>query len=142
MKVSHAARLAWMGGGFLSVGLAVAGILLPLLPTTPFVLLAAYCFARCSPRLHGWLLAHQTFGPLITNWQRERAIPRRAKLAAYGASAGTIVLSVALAVPTHLVALQVLALGASTIFVASRPEPRIPATAASPENDRPDGTDC
>ena len=59
-----------------------AGVVLPLLPATPFVLLSAYCFARSSPRLHGWLLAHKLFGPLIRNWEQHRAISPRAKLLA------------------------------------------------------------
>lgn len=60
--------------GCLSLGTGILGILLPLLPTTPFVLLAAALFARSSPRFHGWLLGHRYFGPLIQDWQRHRAI--------------------------------------------------------------------
>jgi len=62
--------------------LGVIGIFLPLLPTTPFMLLAAACFARSSRRFHGWLLANPTFGPLIREWERHRSIPRRTKLTA------------------------------------------------------------
>ncbi|CAM3687328.1 Inner membrane protein YbaN [Vibrio aerogenes CECT 7868] len=60
--------------GFLSLGLGVLGIFLPLLPTTPFVLLASACFMRSSPRFHRWLLNHAVFGPVIKNWQTRRAI--------------------------------------------------------------------
>ena len=60
--------------GCLSLGTGILGILLPLLPTTPFVLLAAALFARSSPRFHGWLLGHRYFGPLIQDWRRHRAI--------------------------------------------------------------------
>ena len=71
-----------VGAGALCVALGVIGIFLPLLPTTPFMLLAAACFARSSRRFHGWLLANRTFGPLIREWEQHRSIPRRTKLTA------------------------------------------------------------
>lgn len=71
-----------IGTGSLCVLLGVIGIFLPLLPTTPFMLLAAACFARSSRRFHDWLLANRTFGPLIREWEQHRSIPRRTKLTA------------------------------------------------------------
>ena len=68
--------------GFLFLGLAVIGIVLPLLPATPFLLLAAWFFARSSERWHSWLLANPTFGPLIGNWEQRRCVTRRTKLVA------------------------------------------------------------
>lgn len=65
--------------GLLCVVLGVIGIVLPLLPTTPFLLLAAACFARSSPRFHAWLLGHRWFGPPIRDWQQQRAIRPRIK---------------------------------------------------------------
>ena len=70
----------WIGIGF--VGLAALGALLPLLPTTPFLILAAACFARSSERWHKWLLQNPQFGPLIHQWQTERTIPLRSKILA------------------------------------------------------------
>ncbi|SFR56092.1 hypothetical protein SAMN05216203_1383 [Marinobacter daqiaonensis] len=67
---------------YCSLGLGVAGIALPLLPTTPFVLLAAWLASRSSPAFNEWLLGHRTFGPIIENWRERRAVPMRAKLAA------------------------------------------------------------
>lgn len=61
-------------GGWLSFILGAVGVVLPVLPTTPFMLLAAACFAKTSPRFHRWLLANRVFGPLIKNWQAERYI--------------------------------------------------------------------
>ena len=55
-------RIALLGAGFLALGLAVVGAILPVMPTTPFVLLAAYCFARSSTRWHGWLTTNRLFG--------------------------------------------------------------------------------
>ncbi|ENY71603.1 hypothetical protein G114_12328 [Aeromonas diversa CDC 2478-85] len=65
--------------GWLSLITGVIGIVLPLLPTTPFVLLAAALFARSSPRFHAWLLDHRYFGPLILDWQQHRGIRRSAR---------------------------------------------------------------
>ena len=68
--------------GLLFVGLAVLGMFLPVLPTTPLLLLALACFARSSERLHGWLLSHRVFGPFLKHWQETRSMPRRAKIGA------------------------------------------------------------
>jgi len=69
----------WSVLGMLFVALGLFGVFLPLLPTTPFMLLAAYCFSKGSPRLHNWLLAHPIFGELIINWQQYGVIAKRAK---------------------------------------------------------------
>lgn len=76
--------------GLIFVGLAILGVILPILPTTPFLLVAAACFAKSSPRLQRKLLANKTFGPLIHEWQQHRCIPRKAKRVALL----TIILSV------------------------------------------------
>lgn len=68
--------------GLVCVALAGLGVALPGLPTTPFLLLAAACFAKSSPYLHGKLLNNRIFGPLIFHWQKNRSIPRKAKIIA------------------------------------------------------------
>ncbi|MCE0811133.1 DUF454 family protein [Buttiauxella sp. A2-C1_F] len=65
--------------GWLAVVLATLGVVLPLLPTTPFLLLAAWCFAHSSPRFHHWLLYRSWFGSYIRHWQDHRALPPGAK---------------------------------------------------------------
>ncbi len=75
-------RLVWLALGFLCIALGVIGALLPLMPTTIFLILAAGCFARSSPRLEARLLAHPRFGPLVQGWRDTGAIPMRAKIAA------------------------------------------------------------
>jgi uncharacterized membrane protein YbaN (DUF454 family) len=65
--------------GVFFVGLAILGVVLPILPTTPFLLVAAACFAKSSPEMQRRLLANKTFGPMIHDWQKYRSIPRKAK---------------------------------------------------------------
>ena len=65
--------------GFVLLALASIGVVLPLLPTTPFVLLAAACFAKSSPKLHQKLLNHRIFGPIIQKWELERCVSRKTK---------------------------------------------------------------
>ena len=72
----------WMIFGVLFLLIGAVGVALPLLPTTPFVLAAAACFARSSPRMHAWLLASRVFGPVVSNWENKKCIPLRAKLLA------------------------------------------------------------
>lgn len=75
-------RGLFLGLGFVFVGLGFVGAFLPVLPTTPFLILAAACFARSSMHFENWLLNHPRFGPLLTDWRSRGAIPRKAKLAA------------------------------------------------------------
>jgi len=66
--------------GLLFTGLALIGIFLPLLPTTPLLLVAVGCFAKSSEKLHDWIMTHNTFGPLIRQWHETRSMPRKAKV--------------------------------------------------------------
>ncbi len=65
--------------GILFTALGIIGAFLPLMPTTVFLILAAGCFARSSPRLEAWILSHPRFGPLVANWRKDGVIPRPAK---------------------------------------------------------------
>lgn len=65
--------------GWICVVLGMIGAFLPLLPTTPFLLLASACFMRGSPRLNHWLLSHPQFGPVLENWHRHRSVSPRVK---------------------------------------------------------------
>jgi len=110
--------------GIACTALAVAGVVVPLLPTTPFLLLAAACFARSSQRLHGWLLTHALFGTLLSDWERLGAIRRRAKIIASVMMIGLVAYPlIALEFP---IVLKIVAAGsvvAVLLFLWTRPEP-------------------
>ncbi|MBS0489642.1 MULTISPECIES: YbaN family protein [unclassified Phenylobacterium] len=109
-----------LGLGF--TGLGIAGAFLPLLPTTVFLILAAGCFARSSPRLEAWILNHKQFGPLVRDWRAHGAIPRKAKVLACAGMAGGFVIFFLSAHPATWLALAVAgALGLCAAFVVSRP---------------------
>lgn len=80
--------------GSLALVLGVIGVFLPGLPTTPFVLLAAACYARASAPFYRWLIANPTFGPLIIEWRRHRSIPFRIKLIAITLMSLTVSVSI------------------------------------------------
>lgn len=94
--VSRAVRAMLVVVGTLCVVLGVIGILLPVLPTTPFLLLAAACYARASERFYRWLLGNPTFGPTIREWRRHRSIAYRTKVVAIAMMSITIAFSIAL----------------------------------------------
>lgn len=121
--LTRGARLAWLLVGFVALALGAIGIALPLLPTTPFVLVAAVAFARSSERLHGWLVNHDVFGSLIDNWHRYGAISKRAKVISVVSMAAVLVVSVVMAVPAVVIVVQLVVLGAAALFILTRPEP-------------------
>jgi uncharacterized membrane protein YbaN (DUF454 family) len=75
-------RIVFLALGWLFVGLGVIGAFLPVMPTTPFLLLAVACFARSSPRLESWLMNHRQFGPPLRDWRERGAISLKAKATA------------------------------------------------------------
>ena len=77
---SRAVRYTFIAVGILSLVLGIVGIVTPILPTTPFILLSGFCFARGSERLHDWILSHRYFGPMIIAFRDERRIPLKVKI--------------------------------------------------------------
>ncbi|MEM7090999.1 MAG: YbaN family protein [Pseudomonadota bacterium] len=114
-------RYLWAGLGLICVALAAIGIFLPLLPTVPFLLLAAFFFARSSERMHSWLMAHRVFGPMIDDWNRSGAIRRPAKLASTASVAAVFLISLFVGVPTYVLGIQAAVLGCVLIFIWTRP---------------------
>lgn len=121
--LTRAARLTWLVIGLLSLALGALGIALPLLPTTPFVLLAAVAFARSSNTLHEWLINHDIFGSLIDNWRQYGAISRRAKILSVVSMAVILAISLAIAAPVAVIVVQAVVLGGVALFILTRPLP-------------------
>ena len=96
---SRVQRVLLLAVGHLSVALAVLGVFLPLLPTTPFLLVAAACYMRASARFYNWLLNNRVFGPMIIDWRRYRAIRLRHKVIAVALIVLTIGSSVVFFIP-------------------------------------------
>ena len=115
-------RVFWLLSGLLFLGLGALGAVLPLLPTTPFVLLAAYSFARSSPRLNTWLRTHGTFGPLIHNWEQHKAISRRTKWIAVLTILAMPVLTLFIGAPLWALITQIIILAAVATFIVTRPD--------------------
>ena len=115
-------QLLWLIAGCLALVLGVIGIVTPLLPTVPFLLLAALSFSKSSERLHNWLLTHPKLGPPIAAWSERRAISTRAKRLSAASMLASVILSLALGVPTNAGLLQVAAILAATLFIWTRPD--------------------
>lgn len=114
-------RPLWLAAGALSAGIGLIGIVVPLLPTTPLMILAAACFARSSPRLHDWLWNHRVFGPAIRDWRQYRAISPFAKRASVGAMVAAFGISVLLGVKLWALLLQAMVLTVMGGWILTRP---------------------
>ncbi len=121
---SRWARWALIGLGTIFVGLGVLGAILPLLPTTPFLLLAAACYARGSVRFYRWLLNNRFFGPSIRAWRRDRSMPAKAKRTAIILVVVTFGITVGFFVTGLLARVLLVLLAAGIILILIR----IPAT--------------
>ena len=119
-------RWGWWLLAYASLGLGLVGVLLPGLPTVPFVLLAAFAAARGSSRLHARLAAHPQFGPMIRDWERERAVSRRAKRVAIGSMAVCALLLFLTAPKWWMAAIGTGFMACVGAWLWCRPEPRQP----------------
>lgn len=118
----HTRRLPWLLVAWISVGLGAVGALLPVMPTTPFLLIAAWAAPKGSPKLHCWLREHRHFGPLLHAWHTRRAVPRRAKWLTPALLAGSLILMrLAGVAPVVMLALAGL-FSAVTLYLFSRPD--------------------
>ncbi len=116
-------RLVCLVLGWIAVGFGLLGMVLPVLPTTPFILLAAFLFARGSPRARAWLVGHAWFGPHIRNWEAKGAISTGAKRLAVLMMVAVFVISLLLGLTWWILLIQFLCMGAAASFVLTRPVP-------------------
>ncbi|MEM1419972.1 MAG: YbaN family protein [Pseudomonadota bacterium] len=116
-------RILWLFLGLIALLLGLIGAVLPLLPTTPFVLVALFAFARSSPRLHAWLVNHPRLSTSIRNWNEEGAISWQAKRSGLFAMVLALLISWALGVSVTGLILQALVLACAAAFILSRPTP-------------------
>ncbi len=114
-------RVFWLISGFFCLGLGLIGVVLPLLPTVPFMLLATFCFARSSERLHDWLVHHPTFGPAIRDWHESGAISLKAKRLATVMVGGVYLISIMMGLRPLLLVIQGITLVAVLTFLWTRP---------------------
>lgn len=110
----------WLLLGLVATSAGIAGIVLPLVPTTPFLLLAAYCFARSSPVLHEWLVTHPALGRPIVDWQQNRAISRNTKATSVVVMLLALAGSVWAGFPPWILGTQALAMTAAAAFILTR----------------------
>jgi uncharacterized membrane protein YbaN (DUF454 family) len=121
--VDSGIRVFWLLAGLMSVAIGAVGVVLPLLPTTPFLLIAAFAFARSSARLDNWLREHRSFGPLINNWYRDGSIDRKVKRVAIIVILMTPVITWLFGAPLWIIVCQIVVLSAAAVFILTRPLP-------------------
>lgn len=111
----------WLTIGFLSVALGAIGVILPVLPTTPFIILAAFSFGKSSPRLQAWLENDKRFGPIIADWREKGAIKPRYKLIAMTMMAAAFTLSILMQVSPIVLIIQAVCMIGAAMFILTRP---------------------
>lgn len=116
-------RWGWWLLAYASLGLGLVGLVVPGLPTVPFVLLSAFAAASGSPRLHAWLLAHRQFGPVIRDWQAYGACSRRAKWLAVTMMAACAAIMFLVSTRPWLPALGTAVMAVVGVWLWTRPEP-------------------
>ncbi len=123
-KRSRVVKVLWLTAGFFLVGIGMVGIIVPGLPTTPFMILAAACFARSSQRFYRWVITNRLFGPQVRRFREGQGISLRGKVFSVSAMSLFILLSVIFFIPDHLWWVKALALvlgGTGVVYILTRP---------------------
>ena len=110
-------RAIWFTLGSLALLLGVIGVAVPVLPTTPFVILAAFCFGKGSPRVERWLLENPTFGPMIADWRAHGAIRLKYKIIGAVAMVALLALSVLMQIETKYLVIQAVCMAGAALYV-------------------------
>ncbi len=124
VPVSRRWRWAWWLLAYASLGLGIIGIVVPGLPTVPFVLLSAFAAARGSQRLHAWLIGHRRFGPMIVDWQTQGAVSRKSKWLAISMMSVCAVVMFLTAPKLWMAATGTAIMAIVALWLWRRPEPR------------------
>jgi uncharacterized membrane protein YbaN (DUF454 family) len=117
-------RRLYLGLGYTCIALGIVGIVLPVLPTTPFILLAAWCFSRSDPALAERLYGHPRFGAMLRDWRDQRAISLRAKILALSTLAASYALILWFAESRLMPVVLAAIMGGVALYIATRPVPR------------------
>ena len=115
------ARPLWYALGAVSLALGILGIVLPILPTTPLIILAAFAFGKGSPRIAVALESHHFFGPIIADWRANGAIAPKYKATALAMMGTVLVLSVVMGFSWLVIAVQAVCIAGAAAFILSRP---------------------
>ncbi|MEM9708261.1 MAG: YbaN family protein [Pseudomonadota bacterium] len=121
LKRGGARRALWLCLGLLALALGAIGVVLPILPTTPFVILAAFCFSKSSPRLQAWLENSRLFGPMIADWRRNGAIAPRYKAVSLVTMGVVFLASVVFEVAPTVLVVQAVAITGAATYILTRP---------------------
>jgi len=121
--VNSGRKLFWLLAGLASIAIAAVGVVLPLLPATPFLLIAAFAFARSSTRLNRWLREHRSFGPMIDDWHRDGSIDYKVKRTSIIVILMTPVITWLFGAPLWIISGQIVVLSAAATFILTRPSP-------------------
>lgn len=116
-------QLIWLAAGTVALLAGLIGIFLPLIPTTPFLILAAFCYSRSSEQLHSRLLANRRVGRAIKDWNSNGAISRRAKRLALLSMAFALSLSILVGAPLVAITVQATVILVAAAFILTRPAP-------------------
>ena len=114
-------RPLYIGIGLVATALGIVGLFVPLMPTTGFLLIAAWAFARSSPRLEAWLRGHPSLWPLIVDWEERRAIPVKAKVLAVAGMSLSLAIMWRAGVATAWLAVTAVVLAAIAGWIVTRP---------------------
>ncbi len=115
-------RLIWILVGAIALILAIIGLVLPVMPTVPFVIISAYCFAKGYPKVYQWMLRNKYFGPIIRDWQERGAISRRTKWITTISLIAALILAYAIHLAPVWIVIEGVIFAIILVFVWTRPE--------------------
>ncbi|MEM7462358.1 MAG: YbaN family protein [Pseudomonadota bacterium] len=121
LRNSNPTRIFWFMIGVVSISLGLIGVVVPLLPTTPFVILAAFAFGRSIPAVEIWLVNSRTFGPMIADWRKSGAIATRYKIIALIMMAAAFGLSIFMQLSLWILTVQAICILLAGTFIVTRP---------------------